>query len=41
MALPEHASGTAFPDVAGHDGAKGTRLAFSRKRMTVGMVNLL
>ena len=25
----------------GRDGAKGTRLAFSRKRMTVGMVNLL
>jgi hypothetical protein len=26
---------------SGADGAKGTQLAFSRKRMTVGMVNLL
>ena len=25
----------------GRDGVKGTRLAFSRKRMTVGMVSLL
>jgi hypothetical protein len=41
MALREHAAGTAFPGVAGRGGAKGTRLAFSRERMAVGMVNLL
>jgi hypothetical protein len=41
MALREHAAGMAFPGVVGRDGAQGTRLAFSRKRMTVGMVNLL
>jgi hypothetical protein len=41
MALREHASGTAVPGVVGRDGTKGTRLAFSRKRITVEMVNLL
>ena len=41
MALREHAAETAFPGVAGRDGAKGTRVAVSRKRMTVRMVNLL
>ena len=40
MALREHASGTAFPGVVGRWGAKDTRLAVGRKRMTVGMVNL-
>jgi hypothetical protein len=40
MALREQAAGTAFPGVVGRDGAKGTRLAVSRKRMTVGVVNL-
>ena len=40
MALREQAAGTAFPGVVGRDGAKGTRLAVSRKRLTVGMVNL-
>jgi hypothetical protein len=40
MALREQAAGTAFPGVVGHDGAKGMRLAVSRKRMTVGVVNL-
>ena len=41
MALRSHAAGTAFPHVVSRDGAKGTRLAVSRKRMTAGMVNLL
>ena len=41
MALWEPAAGTAFPGVVGRDEAKGTRLAVRRKRMTVGMVNLL
>ena len=41
MVLREHAAGTAFPGVAGRDGAKGTRLTVSRKRMAVGMVDLL
>jgi hypothetical protein len=41
MALREHAGGTEFPGVVGRDGAKDTRLAFSRSRMTAGMVNLL
>ena len=41
MALREHAAGAAFPGAVGRDGPKGTRLAFSRKSMTVGMVNLL
>jgi hypothetical protein len=41
MALREHAAGTAFPGAVGRDGVKGTRLAFSRKRMTVEMVILL
>jgi hypothetical protein len=41
MALWEHAAGMAFPGVAGRGGVKGTRRVFSRKRMTVGMVNPL
>jgi hypothetical protein len=41
MALREHAAGTAFPGAVGRDGAKGTRLTVSRKRITVGMVNQL
>jgi hypothetical protein len=40
MSLREHAVRTAFLGVAKRDGAKGTRLAVSRKRMTAGMVNL-
>jgi hypothetical protein len=41
MVLREHAAGTALRGVAGRDGAKGTRLTVSRKRMAVGMVDLL
>jgi hypothetical protein len=41
MVLREHAAGTALRGVAGRDGAQGTRLTVSRKRMAVGMVDLL
>jgi len=41
IALREHAARTAVPATVGRGGAKGARLAFRRKRMTVGTVNLL